>query len=167
MHSGFNAQRSYKVFRDTWAANLRITVLGPDSDHGRVPGGFSANGQPNDAWHQFLQVLRGSCERAALGVMSDPLRRESTVDMAHNGDGPAEKTLSLWQALQADMFAVTHITEAILRWAWRSRQLVTVEEQAQWAAARAGKSYEEAMRLLHRSRGLACHRIRPDMCRRT
>ena len=51
---------------------LEVMVVGNDVESDcRIPAGWSAAGQPNDAIHQFWHSLRKARERVSIGCQSD------------------------------------------------------------------------------------------------
>ena len=99
-----NKQSALRCLRTQWSKDMRVTIVGPDSET-PVPGGFSADGQPNDAWHQFLSSIKSAAERAALRVFRDPLKRDTLTQMPHSANGHTDGNVSLLTSLKAQLFA--------------------------------------------------------------
>ena len=139
-----NAQVGFRPLRQRWAEEMMVTIIGPGSPV-KVPGGYSANGQPNDAWRQFLGCLKDAAERASLRVFSNPLERPELSQLPQNADGHLDGAVPLVTSLEASVHAQVNIPRNILLWAWRSRLLVSAEEQAAFIAEETGRPVEEVM----------------------
>ena len=50
-----------------------------------APGGFSAAGQPNDAFHNWLEMVRNAAQRAAMGIFRNPLRHAGAIQNTEDG----------------------------------------------------------------------------------
>ena len=136
-----NKQSALRCLRNQWSKDMRVTIVGPDSET-PAPGGFSADGQPNDAWHQFLSSIKSAAERAALRVFRDPLKRDTLTQMPHSALGHNDGNVSLLTSLKAQLFAQISVPRSVLLWAWRSRLLITAEEQAALLAEELGQPVE-------------------------
>ena len=105
--------------------------------------GWSCNGQPNDAFHNFYHMIRGGFVRLAMGWHRDVLLRKGLERMQMSSDLPAQMDLDLRTALLSDVWAWRHLHEKIIRWGWRSRGYVTQEEHAKWFGISLEKMLEE------------------------
>ena len=47
----------------------------------KAPGGWGPNGQPNDAWHQYLHLLRRAYVRSCVGWRRNALLRAHLEDL--------------------------------------------------------------------------------------
>ena len=113
------------------------------------PGGFSADGQPNDAFHGSLEACRSATCREMLGLVRNPLARMDLSKLPMKGDGMQDYELTQMQIVQAHLVAQDSMTKPLLDWSWRSRQLVTVNEQAAWLAEDSGMSFEDALQQIN------------------
>ena len=60
------------TYTHTHVRVLEVMVVGNDGESDcRIPAGWSAAGQPNDAIHQFWHALRKARERVAIGCQSE------------------------------------------------------------------------------------------------
>lgn len=113
------------------------------------PGGFSADGQPNDAFHGSLEACRSAVCREMLGLVRNPLARVDVSKMRMTADGVQDFELTQMQIIRAHLVAQDSMSKALLDWSWRSRQLVTVKEQAAWLAEDSGISFEDALQQIN------------------
>ena len=135
--------------RQRWMNNYHVLIVGEtlgEEPVVKTPGGWSTLGQPNDAFHQFMHKLRKAYDRAYVRQNSNVLLRgswdkhaflstdESDAQASEfDRNGRTAAKLPLDAALTADMYSWRSLPEKVVRWAWRSRGLVTREEQANWA----------------------------------
>lgn len=130
-----NKNKEYFSCRQDWARRLEAVVLGADDDADvQTPGGWSAYGQPNDAWHCHMHKIRQAYERVCTDKAFSILHRKALDDLDIDTNEMPGLTTS--QAIHADVWAARAIQKAgdgkILRWAWISRGYVTREQCMEW-----------------------------------
>ena len=84
-----------------------------------------------------------------LGLVRNPLARMDVSKLPMKGDGMQDYELTQMQIVQAHLVAQDSMTKPLLDWSWRSRQLVTVNQQAAWLAEDSGMSFEDALQQLN------------------
>ena len=84
-----------------------------------------------------------------LGLVKNPMARMDLSQVPMKGDGMQDYELTQMQIVQAHLVAQDSMTKPLLDWSWRSRQLVTVNEQAAWLAEDYGMSFEDALKQIN------------------
>lgn len=106
-------------------------------------GGWSAHGQPCDAWHCMYRRLRNQFVDAALGYHKPGL---SQINKATILGANQQKHLQIspQDSIKAMVLAWQEMKKypTLLCWAWTSRQLVTKEEMAKLRPDVAGEDLE-------------------------
>ena len=92
------------------------------------PGGWSAAGQPCDAW---INHFRRACDAHAdwcLGFTPDLSTRHGTLGVPMTSKGIPDRELTPEQLLDGLMWAYDQISEAVLESSWITRGWVTKQE---------------------------------------
>lgn len=98
-------------------------------------GGWGANGQPNDAWHQFLRLLQKIAARLRVSWQRNILLREKLEELEIDINGLHTVSAKLEDAIRDDCWCravLDTVGRKIIRWAWISRGYTTIEEMATW-----------------------------------
>ena len=86
-----------------------------------IPGGWSANGQPCDAVHQYFRALGDSFQTIALGLSKNPLLRQRLDELTHTSTSFGKRSMSWQSVIESDIWAWQHMPDKLMRYAWVSR----------------------------------------------
>ena len=95
-----------------------------------VPGGWSANGQPCDAIHQYYRSLNDSFQTVSLGMNRNPLLRQRLQDLTHTASSFGKRSLSWQSVIDCDIWSWQNLPLKLHRYAWVSRGYLTYQEMA-------------------------------------
>ena len=103
----------------------------PDEEEA-TPGGWSMDGQPQDAMHNVFHVRKDAHERVSVSWHNNIFLRQKLTSMSLGCDEYLRpQKVSNEDLLIGDVWAWEGLPRKISRWAWRSRGFVTLEEQAE------------------------------------
>ncbi len=100
------------------------------------PGLWSATGQPNDKFHNFVHTLDKAYARACLRSNRNVLLRNRLQDLEINVHGAVAATHPIEASLRGKIWAMQQLQEQgngrIIRWAWIATGHATYEQMAAW-----------------------------------
>ncbi len=79
--------KRYKVLRAAWAKECNVVLLGDSDGREAPPGGWSADGQPNDGLHNVFHRLSDAWHKCLLNWHSNVLLRKQLEDLEFSSSG--------------------------------------------------------------------------------
>ena len=95
------------------------------------PGGWSAKGQPCEAFYMYFRSLVDSYIDSVLGYLPCIVDRPDLSLLPRNSSGVVDRAVTAKTIIDANIWAWDHMPANLYRWAWVSRGLVTPEELAE------------------------------------
>ena len=124
--SGHHAFRQGEdLVRSQWAEEARCILPA------RQQGGWSAKGQPCDAWHFQLRRHQAAYMDAVMGFSKLLLNRDLDTPLL-TASGTRSRSVTHMQSIQCAMWSWQRLAaeKALLCWGWTSRGMISKEEMA-------------------------------------